>query len=49
MLMRIVVRLLFLWHGAQAAGRLVPMPASMEVPAFIIWIASPISSSAASS
>ena len=42
-LMRIVVGLLFLWHGAQKLlGIPVPMPAGMEVPAFIIWIAGPI-------
>ena len=42
-LMRIVVGLLFLWHGAQKLlGIPVPMPAGMEIPAFIIWIAGPI-------
>lgn len=42
-LMRIVVGLLFLWHGAQKLlGIPVPMPAGMEIPAFITWIAGPI-------
>lgn len=42
-LMRIVTGLLFLWHGTQKLfGFPVPLPAGVEVPAFVIYTASPI-------
>ncbi len=42
-LMRIITGLLFLWHGTQKLfGFPVPLPAGVEVPAFVIYTASPI-------
>jgi putative oxidoreductase len=41
-LMRIVVGFLFLWHGSQKLLGFPPLPAGIEVPAFVTWIAGPI-------
>ena len=40
-LMRIVVGLLFLWHGASKLFG-VPVPAPGEIPAFVLYVAGPI-------
>lgn len=40
-LMRIVVGLLFLWHGAQKLFGF-PSPSPGEMPAFVIYVAGPI-------
>jgi putative oxidoreductase len=41
-LMRMVVGFLFLWHGTQKLLGLPPLPAGIEVPAFVTWIAGPM-------
>jgi putative oxidoreductase len=41
-LMRIAVGFLFLWHGSQKLLGFPPLPAGVEAPAFVIWIAGPI-------
>lgn len=41
-LMRIVVGFLFLWHGVQKLLGFPPLPAGIEIPAFVTYIAGPI-------
>ena len=41
-LMRIIVGLLFLWHGAQKLFGFPPLPEGIEIPAFVTYIAGPV-------
>ena len=41
-LMRIMVGAVFLWHGTQKLFGFPPLPAGVEMPGFITWVAGPI-------
>ena len=41
-LLRIVAGFRFFWHGSQKVLGIPPMPAGVEAPAFVIWVAGSI-------